>query len=97
MFGHDFEHAITKDSLTTTKYHLTGASRPLLANRVSYVFDLHGPSVTVDTGCSGGLVAVNTACQTLRLGESDMALAGGVAMMFSPWCWWPKYDGSILS
>ncbi|KAI5865300.1 putative polyketide synthase [Durotheca rogersii] len=84
MFGHDYEHATTKDSLLSTKYHNTGAARPLLANRVSYVFDLHGPSATLDTGCSGSLVAVNSACQSLRLGESDMALAGGVAMMFSP-------------
>lgn len=84
MFGHDYEHTITKDPLLSTKYHNTGAARPLLANRVSYVFDLHGPSVTLDTGCSGSLVAVNSACQSLRLGESDMALAGGVAMMFSP-------------
>ncbi|KAI1760379.1 hypothetical protein GGR53DRAFT_509864 [Hypoxylon sp. FL1150] len=84
MFGHDYEHAILKDPMLSTKYHNTGAARPLLANRVSYVFDLHGPSVTIDTGCSGSLVAVNLACQSLRSGESEMALAGGVALMFSP-------------
>lgn len=84
MFGHDFEQSITKDPLFLTKYHNTGVARTLLANRVSYVFDLHGPSVMLDTGCSGSLVAVNSACQSLRAGESDMALAGGVGLIFSP-------------
>lgn len=84
MFGHDYEHLITKDPLSFTKYHNTGGSRTLLANRVSYVFDLHGPSVMLDTGCSGSLVAINSACQSLRSGEADMALAGGVGLIFSP-------------
>lgn len=84
MFGHDFEHLLVKDPMTFTKYHTTGSSRTLLASRVSYVFDLHGPSVTMDTGCSGSLVAINHACQTLLAGEADLALAGGVGLIFSP-------------
>lgn len=84
MFAHDFEQTITKDPLYFSKYHNTGSSKCLIANQVSYRFDLHGPSVTLDTGCSGSLVAINSACQCLKAGEASMALAGGVGMIFSP-------------
>jgi acyl transferase domain-containing protein len=84
MFGHDYEHLMMKDPLCFTKYHGTGTAKTLLAAKVSYIFDLHGPSVTLDTGCSGSLVAVNHACQSLLAGEADMALAGGVGLIFSP-------------
>ncbi len=49
-----------------------------IANRVSYVLDLHGPSLPIDTMCSSSLTAIHAACQALRLGECDMAIAGGV-------------------
>jgi len=84
MFCHDYEHLIMKDPLTFNMFHNTGAAKTILSNRISYVFDLRGPSVLLDTGCSGSLVAVNSACQSLANGESDMALAGGVTMIFSP-------------
>ncbi|KAI2467435.1 putative polyketide synthase [Annulohypoxylon bovei var. microspora] len=84
MFGHDYEQIAHKDPLSFTRYHNTGIARPLLANRVSYVFDLQGPSIMLDTACSGSLVAVNSACQSLRAGETKMALAGGVGLIFSP-------------
>ncbi|KAK6447202.1 hypothetical protein FP744_10003452 [Trichoderma asperellum] len=84
MFGHDFAQMIHKDPEAVSKYHNLGVARPLLANRVSYVFDLQGPSVMVDTACSGSLAAISLACQSLRSGESSMALAGGVNLVFSP-------------
>ena len=49
-----------------------------IANRVSYVFNLHGPSLTVDTMCSSSLTAIHLACQDLREGRTVAALAGGV-------------------
>ncbi|KAI5460632.1 putative polyketide synthase [Mariannaea sp. PMI_226] len=84
MFGHDFEQTTHKDPVSMSKYHNLGVARPLLANRVSYLFDLQGPSVMLDTACSGSLVAISTACQSLRCGETSMALAGGVGLIFSP-------------
>ncbi|OOK77549.1 beta-ketoacyl synthase, C-terminal domain protein [Mycobacterium kansasii] len=59
-------------------YSFAGVSRAMIANRVSYAFALHGPSMTVDSGQSSSLVAVHLACESLRAGTSEQAIAGGV-------------------
>ena len=59
-------------------------SASTIANRVSYVFDLHGPSLAVDTMCSSSLTALHLACQSLRAGGCEMAVAGGVNLSLHP-------------
>ncbi|MEU9191153.1 type I polyketide synthase [Streptomyces sp. NPDC048484] len=66
------------------QYTFTGLNRALIANRVSYTFGLHGPSMTVDSGQSSSLVALHLACASLRSGESELALAGGVHLNLAP-------------
>ncbi|TDE34841.1 type I polyketide synthase [Actinomadura sp. 6K520] len=69
---------------TITQHTATGLNRGIIANRVSYTLGLGGPSVTVDTGQSSSLVAVHMAAASVRRGESDLALAGGVNIAITP-------------
>jgi myxalamid-type polyketide synthase MxaE and MxaD len=65
-------------------YWGTGNALSIAANRISYMFDLRGPSLAIDTACSSSLVAVHMACQSLWSGEAQLAIAGGVNVILSP-------------
>lgn len=69
---------------TAPTYTATGVGRSILSNRISYFFDWHGPSITLDTACSSSLVAVHLAVQSLRAGESKVALACGSNLCIGP-------------
>ncbi|TMR19282.1 type I polyketide synthase, partial [Nonomuraea zeae] len=70
--------------LAPDAYTPTGTAHSVAANRISYVFDLHGPSMAIDTACSSSLVAIHQAALALRTGQCDVALAGGVNAVLSP-------------
>ncbi len=81
--GNDYAHLHTGAENIDT-YFGAGVAHSIASGRISYVLGLQGPSVAVDTACSASLTAVHLACQGLRSGESDMALAGGVNVILTP-------------
>ncbi|KAK9772055.1 hypothetical protein SCAR479_11218 [Seiridium cardinale] len=80
----DYAEVVTRDPENFSQYMATGTSRALISNRVSYVFDWSGPSMTIDTACSSSLVAVHLAVQSLRSGESTVACAAGSNLILNP-------------
>ncbi|WP_460062361.1 type I polyketide synthase [Streptomyces sp. YKOK-I1] len=75
-------HALGPEAVTHQSF--TGTHRALVANRLSYLLGLRGPSLTLDSAQSSSLVAVHLACESLRSGDSDIALAGGVNLHLAP-------------
>jgi 3-oxoacyl-(acyl-carrier-protein) synthase/acyl carrier protein len=67
-----------------SRFSTTGQALSIAANRLSYLLDVRGPSLAIDTACSSSLVAVHLAAHSLRSGESDLALAGGVSVLLDP-------------
>ncbi|RYP80178.1 hypothetical protein DL769_002591 [Monosporascus sp. CRB-8-3] len=84
MFARDYDRMGYRDMSQADMAHIIGAGEAIMANRISYVLDLKGSSNTLDTGCSGGLVALHQACQTLRADEATVALAGASQLLLSP-------------
>ncbi|MGZ4583084.1 MAG: type I polyketide synthase [Mycobacterium sp.] len=75
----DYAVLTLRETADNLDHHsFTGVSRAMIANRVSYAFGLHGPSMTIDSGQSSSLVAVHLACESLRAGRAPLAIAGGV-------------------
>lgn len=84
FFSSDFMTFNLRDPLRIPKYYATGSSSSILANRISWHFNLRGPSMTVDTACSSGLIALDLACQGLWAGTSDTAIVGAANLILSP-------------
>ncbi|KAH6876757.1 polyketide synthase [Thelonectria olida] len=80
----EYEAILLRDLDTVPTYYASGTSRAILSNRISYLFDWHGASMTIDTACSSSLVAVHQAVQALRSGESRVAVACGANLILGP-------------
>ncbi|QLI74684.1 Highly reducing polyketide synthase gloL [Metarhizium brunneum] len=96
-FGEDWADVNAKEPQHKGGYRATGFGDFAMSNRVSYEFDLRGPSMTVKTACSSSLVCLDLACLAIRNGECDSALVGGTSLMFSPTTWIALNDMGLLS
>lgn len=83
-FTQDYDEMAKRDAEVLPKYHSIGTGKSILSNRISFCFDLKGPSMTLDTACSSSLVALHLACQSLRSGESTTAIVGATNLIISP-------------
>ncbi|MGE5271299.1 MAG: beta-ketoacyl synthase N-terminal-like domain-containing protein, partial [Thiohalocapsa sp.] len=81
----DYRDLRLGDPASGDSYSMTGGTLSIIANRISYVFDLRGPSFTVDTACSSSLVALHHACEAIRGGRIGSAIVGGVNLLLSPY------------
>ncbi|MGL1887999.1 MAG: SDR family NAD(P)-dependent oxidoreductase [Reichenbachiella sp.] len=99
VFTNDYwDMQIEQDSKYAISPHVAmGSSRTAIANRLSYFYDLKGPSVSVDTACSGALVAVHLACQSIWDQSASCAMAGGVNLIINPESTMMMSKGNFLS
>ena len=84
VYYSEYQSASAANPDTIDAYCATGGAHSVTVGRISYLLGLGGPAVAVDTACSSSLVAVHLACQSLRLRESDLVLAGGVSLILRP-------------
>ncbi|WP_237155125.1 type I polyketide synthase [Oryzibacter oryziterrae] len=93
----DYSNRFITDPASTDIQLMTGNTLSIVSNRISYVFDLKGPSFTVDTACSSSIVALHEALEAMRSGRIDTAVVGGVNMLLSPFAFVGFSRASMLS
>jgi polyketide synthase PksN len=82
--SNDYLNLLNSQQLPLDGYTVAGNSHCILANRVSFLLNLRGPSAPIDTACASSLIAVHRAVESIHAGSSDMAIAGGVQVILSP-------------
>ena len=83
-FTNDYQMMQIKDAESLNRYSATGFGPTLLANRISHVFDLHGPSVAIDTACSSSIYSLHMACSALQQRECESAICAAANLILSP-------------
>ena len=84
VYFNEYQSMLAVSPENVDAYSGTGNAHSITVGRISYLLGLRGPAVAIDTACSSSLVAVHLACQSLRLRETDLALAGGVSITLRP-------------
>ncbi|WP_181705306.1 type I polyketide synthase [Chthonobacter rhizosphaerae] len=93
----DYSNRFVVDPSAMDIQMMTGNTLSIVSNRISYIFDLKGPSFTVDTACSSSVVALHEALEAMRSGRIDTAIVGGVNMLLSPFAFVGFSRASMLS
>jgi acyl transferase domain-containing protein len=84
LFCTDYRDSLLRDEDNLPRSYHSGSGIAMASNRISHFYDLHGASMTIDTGCSSSMVALHQAVQSLRAGESDMSIVGGSNLLLNP-------------
>jgi polyketide synthase PksN len=92
-FGYDYRYLINLTAPSQAGLSVPGNIHSIIASRIAYLLDLKGPSLLVNTACSSALVAIHLACQSIRKGECEQALAGAVKVNLAPLKAEPNEDG----
>ncbi|KAJ9302946.1 hypothetical protein DTO271G3_320 [Paecilomyces variotii] len=96
-FGEDWLEMLGKESQPWGIHRISGSGDFVVANRISYEFDLQGPSMTIRTACSSALVALNEACAAMNRGDCESALVGGVNLILAPGVSMAMQEQGVLS
>ncbi|CAM2843986.1 polyketide synthase, type I [Legionella steigerwaltii] len=96
VFNHDYAELLQKNEVMDA-YLTTGTMNSMIANRISYILNLRGPSETIDTACSSSLVAIHQAVHAILQGDCDLALAGGVNTLITPTSFVAAHQAGMLS
>ena len=83
-YGKDYHDLHSRDPEAMPAPFLTGNGTAMLSNRVSHFYDLQGPSMSIDTGCSAGLVALHQGCRSIQSGESELSIVGASTTILNP-------------
>ncbi|KAE8141613.1 hypothetical protein BDV38DRAFT_268399 [Aspergillus pseudotamarii] len=97
VFTHDYHDGLMRDGDNLPRSTLIGTFSAMASNRISHFYDLQGPSMSIDTGCSGALVSLHQAVLGLRAGEADMSIVCGSNLLLAPDCFKLFSSLSMLS
>ena len=93
----DYQSRLDEAGIEKDAHRFLGNANSVLASRISYILNLTGPAIAVDTACSSSLVTIHLGCQSIRNGESEMALAGGVFLCTTPTYYIMASNAGMLS
>ncbi|KAI8177403.1 Highly reducing polyketide synthase FUM1 [Colletotrichum sp. SAR 10_75] len=96
-FGEDWLETLTKDTEVVGQYKITGYGDFMLSNRLSYEYDLKGPSMTIRTGCSSALIGLHEACMSINSGQCNAAIVAGSNLIMAPGLFVSMSEQGVLS
>ncbi|GKZ24039.1 type I Iterative Polyketide synthase (PKS) [Aspergillus brasiliensis] len=97
VYGEDWLDLASKDPQATDRYHVLGTGQFALSNRISYEYDFRGPSMTLQSACSGSMLALHEACQSIYSGDACGAIVAGTSLILAPTMTVTMSENGVLS